>query len=128
MATAKEGADAWKKTTEELRQRFNDAGGNVGKLEDWGKPQHHSQARVASAGIDQWIGDILPVLRSRCRVRECGRIAHEYRAAPDLLSGMRGDQIITDGQKQWKRAGQRLRRWRDCEPEQRASANLLQGL
>src|SRR5580692_11291801 len=44
-ATAKSGAAAWKKITEEMRSRFNDAGGHVGKLDDWSIPQHHSQAR-----------------------------------------------------------------------------------
>lgn len=61
-STAAEGARAWREVTEELRQRFNDAGGNVGKLEDWSKPQHHSQARVASAGVEKWIADITPKL------------------------------------------------------------------
>jgi hypothetical protein len=59
---AKAGAAAWKKVTEELRQRFNDAGGQVGKLDEPWIPQHHSQLRVAAAGMEKWIGDILPKL------------------------------------------------------------------
>lgn len=61
-AVAKQGAAAWKKITEELRNRFNDAGGHVGKLEDWSLPQHHAQLRVANAGAEKWIADILPKL------------------------------------------------------------------
>lgn len=60
--TAKAGVAAWKGITEELRQRFNDAGGAIGKLEDWSIPQHHSQERVASAGLEKWSSDILPKL------------------------------------------------------------------
>lgn len=33
---AKRGAEAWRRVAELLRQRFNDAGGDVGFLEDWG--------------------------------------------------------------------------------------------
>lgn len=61
-AMAKKGAAAWLKTAEEARQWFNDKGGEVGHLDDWGFPQHHSQERVARAGKEQWIADIYPAL------------------------------------------------------------------
>lgn len=94
-ATAKQGADAWRKTTEELRQRFNDGGGNVGKLEDWGKPQHHSQARVASAGIEKWIADIAPKLdRSKYVNADGSRMSADK--LHDFLAHAY-DSIITDG-------------------------------
>ncbi len=48
-ALAKKGAEAWRKVTEEARQWFNERGGRIGKLEDWGLPQHHSQDMVARA-------------------------------------------------------------------------------
>ena len=94
-ATAKAGAKAWKVTTEELRQRFNDAGGNVGKLEDWSKPQHHSQMRVAAAGIEKWIGDILPKLDRDKYVNLDGSMMSEEKVR-DFL-GHAYDSIITDG-------------------------------
>lgn len=94
-ALAKQGADAWKKTTEELRQRFNDAGGNVGKLEDWSKPQHHSQPRVAAAGVEQWIGDILPKLdRSKYVNLDGSRMSNDQ---VQTFLGHAYDSIITDG-------------------------------
>ena len=52
-ALAMKGAEAWAKVAEEARQQFNAAGGTVGKLDDWGFPQHHSQQKVAAAG-DNW--------------------------------------------------------------------------
>ena len=61
-ADAAAGAKAWKETTEALRLRFNSAGGDIGKLEDWGLPHHHSQSKVWKAGADAWVKDILPML------------------------------------------------------------------
>jgi hypothetical protein len=63
---AKAGAKQFKEIAETLRQRFNSGGGDIGHLEDWGMPHHHAQARVAKAGRDAWIADIMPRLdRSR---------------------------------------------------------------
>jgi hypothetical protein len=67
---AKKAAAAWLKATEEARVWFNDRGGKIGKLEDWGMPQHHSQDKVARAagGIDRaanqraWVDFIMPLL------------------------------------------------------------------
>src|SRR3546814_1420459 len=42
-ATAKAGAKVYHEVAESLRKRFNAAGGDVGRLEDWGMPHHHSQ-------------------------------------------------------------------------------------
>lgn len=61
-ALAKKGAKAFHDTAEEARQVFNANGGEVGKLDDWGMPQHHSQERVAAAGKEPWIDQILPWL------------------------------------------------------------------
>jgi len=41
---AKAGAKQYAETAERLRQRFNRAGGNIGRLEDWGMPQSHEPA------------------------------------------------------------------------------------
>lgn len=54
-AIASKGAELFRKIAEALRQRFNRAGGNVGRLEDWGMPHHHSQTRVARAGQEEWL-------------------------------------------------------------------------
>lgn len=59
---AKDGATQFKAVAEALRQRFNRGGGEIGQLEDWGMPHHHSQMNVAKAGREQWIADILPKL------------------------------------------------------------------
>lgn len=59
---ARELADAWTRTAEMLRQRFNAAGGDIGKLEGWGLPQSHNSRAVRDAGFDAWRAEILPRL------------------------------------------------------------------
>jgi hypothetical protein len=99
--TAKAGADAWKKITEEMRSRFNDAGGHVGKLEDWSLPQHHSQTRVANAGktpsesLEKWTADILPKLDRSKYVNADGSRMSNDQMHQFLAHAF--DSIITDG-------------------------------
>jgi hypothetical protein len=65
-AVAAKGAKAFHEVAEEARQTFNAAGGDIGRLDDWGMPQHHSQEKVAGAGRDVWVNSVLPMLdRSR---------------------------------------------------------------
>lgn len=59
---AHELADAWSQTAEMLRQRYNAAGGNIGKLDRWGLPQSHDSRAVRKAGYDAWRAEILPRL------------------------------------------------------------------
>lgn len=51
-------AKAWVETAELLRQRFNAAGGAIGKLEKWGMPQVHDRRALLNAGKDTWIAYI----------------------------------------------------------------------
>lgn len=67
---AQKGAKAWLDSIEQMRQRFNATGGDVGKLDYGYLPQPHDQARVRGNGEaparDAWVQDILPLLdRSR---------------------------------------------------------------
>lgn len=61
-AEAKVFAGKWKAITEGMRQRFNAAGGKIRFLEDWGFPQHHSQALIAEGGIERWVQTVYPLL------------------------------------------------------------------
>jgi hypothetical protein len=47
---AKQIADAWTRMSEKLRLRFNEAGGLIGKLKDWGLPQRHNAEAIQNAG------------------------------------------------------------------------------
>lgn len=80
-AIAKKGAAAWLNTAEEFRLWFNEKGGKVGHLEDWGLPQHHAQDLVARAagGTDPqanqkaWVDFIFPLLNRDKYTDQAGR-------------------------------------------------------
>lgn len=61
-AAAKTFAAAWLDTAEWLRQRFNAAGGSIGKLENWGMPQRHSPMALRDQGPETWKAYIRPLL------------------------------------------------------------------
>jgi hypothetical protein len=96
---AQEGARAYLKVIEDLRQRFNAAGGDVGKLEYGYIPQPHDAARVrgdASAGArESWVNAILPLLDRGRYVLEDGSRMGE----PQLreLLGAAWETIGTEG-------------------------------
>ena len=53
-AAAKAMANAWSEVADGLRQRFNRAGGAIGKLENWGMPQTHDPQALLQAGRTTW--------------------------------------------------------------------------
>lgn len=53
-AAAKQLGKAWMDTAEMLRRRFNEAGGDIGKMDRWGLPQSHNTLAVRKAGFDTW--------------------------------------------------------------------------
>lgn len=83
---AQDGAKAWLEVIEAQRQRFNAAGGDVGKLDYGYTPQPHDSARVREAGrkainltppspadaMAEWVSDILPKLDRSRYVDETG--------------------------------------------------------
>ena len=79
-ALAKQGAQAWLKVIESMRQRFNGSGGDVGKLDYGYLPQPHDQGRVRGSGDaaarDKWVQNILPSLdRSRYLMDDGARMS-----------------------------------------------------
>lgn len=56
---AKDATEAWDKVTEEARKHFNNAGGDIGRIEDWRMPQNHSQMLIAKAGQEAWLKDMM---------------------------------------------------------------------
>ncbi|TGP93846.1 MULTISPECIES: hypothetical protein [unclassified Mesorhizobium] len=61
-ATAKQLARAVSQVFEDLRQRFNAAGGAIGKLENFGLPHSHDRLLVKAAGREGWKAAIRPLL------------------------------------------------------------------
>jgi len=71
-ALAKQGAEAWLKVTETMRQRFNNAGGDVGRLDYGYLPQAHDGMRVLQFGQEAWAQRTLPRLDRSRYVDEAG--------------------------------------------------------
>jgi len=94
-ALAKQGAKAFHDVAEEARQTFNAAGGDIGRLDDWGMPQHHSQVKVAAAGRDAWVDAILPLL-DRARYADDLGVPWSEAELRQFL-GKAWDSIATDG-------------------------------
>ncbi len=92
---AKKGAEAWRRVTELLRQRFNDAGGDIGFLEDWGLPQHHSMEKVGKASQDDWVGFVVGKLDRNKYVKENGERMNDAEIAEFL--GNAYETIATGG-------------------------------
>lgn len=56
---AKRMARQWEQTAENLRLRFNAAGGAIPKLEGWALPQAHDHRKVANVGEKDWVDYML---------------------------------------------------------------------
>jgi hypothetical protein len=89
-------AKAWQQTHEWLRRRFNDAGGAIGKLENWGLPQSHDARALRRAGPERWKATIKPLL-------DASRMKHHLTGEPltdaqldETLSHV-WDSIVTEG-------------------------------
>lgn len=59
---ASEGAKAYLQVIETLRQRFNAAGGDVGRLDYGYIPQPHDAGKVRAAGRDAWVDKTMPLM------------------------------------------------------------------
>jgi len=55
-------ARAWSDVAEDMRQRFNAAGGAIGHLEKWGLPQHNNGEALLAAGREAWVDYVMPML------------------------------------------------------------------
>lgn len=102
-ALAKKGAKAYHDVAEEARQVFNANGGVVGKLDDWGMPQHHSQEKVAAAGKEPWIDATLPLLDRTRYMDEFGQPMDDAKMREFL--GHAWDTIATNGHANVKPGG-----------------------
>lgn len=94
-ADAAKAAHAFREVAEELRQRFNRSGGDIGRLEDWGMPQNHSQMLAAVAGRDKWVSDHQGWIDRSRYVNEDGSLMDDAQAKAFLESAW--ESIATNG-------------------------------
>ena len=92
---AADAARAWLDTIEAMRQRFNAAGGDIGKLVYGYLPQPHDSARVRAAGKEAWAAKTLPALDRSRYVREDGARMNDAEVLDFLRASF--DTISTDG-------------------------------
>jgi hypothetical protein len=88
-------ADSWKQTAEYLRQRFNEAGGDIKKRADWNLPQKHQRARVAKATREEWVDFTIDKIKHEGFTDEAGNQLN--RAKIKEILGEIYESIRTDG-------------------------------
>lgn len=95
-AAAKQLAAAWSDVAEDLRQRFNAAGGAIRKLEKWGLPQSHNPEALLGAGREAWVQRIAPLLDQDKMLHP---LTGAKMTADELAESLRliWDRITTDG-------------------------------
>lgn len=86
---ARETADIIARYAEAARQRFNLAGGDMGRLDGW-TPQRHDAAKLLKAGPDAWQKTVLPLLDME---RTFGRDA-DADTVREILSGIYDDLVV----------------------------------
>ena len=98
---AQELAEAWKKTAEHLRKRFNSYGGKILKRDDWGLPQMHDTLTVRSTPKEDWIDFILPKLDIEKMVDERSGLPFTDKSIREALSEVY-ESIATEGMATFK--------------------------
>lgn len=74
---AQAGARAWLDTIENLRLRFNAAGGDVGKLAYGYLSQHHDAVKIQASNADDWSAKVLPLLDRKQYVKDDGSLMRD---------------------------------------------------
>jgi hypothetical protein len=65
---------AWVEVTDSLRERYNAAGGTIGKMDNWGMPHSWDQALASSLGKQQFVDDLFSLVDRSRYVHEDGRL------------------------------------------------------
>jgi hypothetical protein len=98
-AAAKAAAKAWLDTIEGMRQRFNAAGGDIGKLGYGYLSQAHDAVKVGDAGAQAWAQKVAPLMDRNQYLREDGslmdlpEITQMLEAAHDTISTGGGNKV-----------------------------------
>lgn len=92
---AKGAAKAWLKGIEDMRVRFNNAGGDVRKLMYGYLPQPHDANSIRAAGVRQWVSDVLPMVDRNRYLTPEGRLMGDMELGKVLEAAY--DNLSTDG-------------------------------
>lgn len=94
-ALAKQISDKMGDVFENMRDRFNRNGGDIGKLDDWGIPQSHNAEKLKVAGKQQWVNDATQTIDHNKYVNEDGSLYTEAQIKELLEYSF--DTIVSDG-------------------------------
>lgn len=94
-AIAKRISDKMGDVFENMRDRFNRNGGDIGKLDDWGIPQTHDSEKLVQAGREQWVDDAIQNIDQTKYVHEDGTLYSE--AELKELLNYAFDSIVSNG-------------------------------
>ena len=94
-ASAAEGAKKWKEYADEARDRYNAAGGDIGRLGEHYFPQHHDPYLVARGGLAAWTAKLMPLLDRDKFLENDGSRMSDDRVKTFLKNAY--DTIINDG-------------------------------
>jgi hypothetical protein len=113
---AQKAAQAWLDTIERMRQRFNAAGGSIGKLGYGYLSQAHDVVRIREIGAQVWAERVLPLLDREQYVRPDGLLMNDAELRDMLIAAH--ETIVTGGANkteagQFKGAGARANRGSD---------------
>jgi hypothetical protein len=92
-------AEGIQASMERARQMFNEAGGDIPKLDRWGLPQLHDERAIVDAGFEKW-RDFLTPLLDRERMIDGDTGAPMSDARLEILLRETFDAMATDG---WSR-------------------------
>lgn len=92
---AQQAARAWLDTIESMRQRFNAAGGDVGKLDYGYLPLLHDKSRIRQVGADTWAQKTLPKIDRSRYLREDGSRMNDAEVLDFLKAAW--ETLATDG-------------------------------
>lgn len=92
---AKQISDKMGDVFENMRDRFNRNGGDIGKLDDWGIPQSHNAEKLAVAGKQQWVNDATQTIDRNKYVNEDGSLYTDAQLKELLEYSF--DSIVSDG-------------------------------
>ena len=98
---AKQLAEAWKKTAEHLRKRYNSFGGRILTRLNWGLPQIHDTLSVRSVTKQDWIDYVLPKLDLDKMTDESTGLPFTDKSIQKALSQVY-DNITTEGMATFK--------------------------
>ncbi|OTG80811.1 hypothetical protein B9T31_16055 [Acinetobacter sp. ANC 4558] len=94
-SVAKSISDKLGNVFENMRERFNRSGGDIGKLDNWGLPQTHSLEKIIKVGKEAWVSKAEQLIDTKQYVHEDGSY-YSQKEIRDLLE-YSYDSITTNG-------------------------------